>query len=279
MEYKQSFTRNLWNGAVLRLKKILLKEKGRFKINSFHKIYLKHLPAGKTHSGNLLGQKTLFRGGPDYLMGLNEIFVDGNYNQTLPENAFIIDCGSHIGMSIIFFKSICPTARITGFEPDAINYDLLMKNMSSHNLKDIKIINKAVWTSNTTLSFDMEASMSSHIVASETGTKVEACRLSDYLNEEVDFLKIDIEGAEYEVLKDIAPKLKNVAKLFVEYHGTFQQNNELVEMLDILVKNNFRFYIKETGPVYAQPFTGIKGNSLYDLQLNIFCINNNPPAK
>lgn len=271
---------NLWHGALLRLKKIFLREKNSFKVNRFYKIYLKHLPAGKTHSGKLLGRKVLFRGGPDYLMGLNEIFVDNNYNQTLSENAFIIDCGSHIGMSIIFFKSICPSSRIIGFEPDAMNYDLLMKNMSYHHLKNVKIINKAVWTSNTTLNFDMEASMSSHIIeSSENGTKVETCRLSDYLDEKVDFLKIDIEGAEYEVLKDIAPKLKYVSKLFVEYHGTFQQNNELVEMLDILVKNNFRFYIKETGPIYAQPFTGIKGDSLYDLQLNIFCINNNSAIK
>ena len=41
-------------------------------------------------------------------------------------------------------------------------------------------------------------------------------------------MKLDIEGAEYKVLKDIADNLGNVNNMFIEYHGTFDQNNELI---------------------------------------------------
>src|SRR5699024_1771569 len=101
--------------------------------------------------------------------------------------------------------------------------------------------------------------------------KTKAVRLRDFLNRQIDFLKIDIEGAEYEVLKDIKDHLDKVKKLFVEYHGSFEQNRELIEILNIITTAGFRFYIKEATELYTSPFMGKSKDSLYDIQLNIFC--------
>ena len=116
--------------------------------------------------------------------------------------------------------------------------------------------------------------MSSRIDSSqESGNTVEAVRLKEYLNQKVDFLKIDIEGAEYDVLKDIQPNLHFVQSLFLEYHGMFSQNKELVEILDIITKEGFHFYIKEATSVYDHPFLrSTETKKDYDVQLNIFCI-------
>ena len=54
-------------------------------------------------------------------------------------------------------------------------------------------------------------------------TTVTCVRLKDLLDDDIDFLKIDIEGAEYAVLKDCSDDLTNVKNLFVEYHGTYQK--------------------------------------------------------
>lgn len=276
MEKNTSFTQNLFNGIKTRIKDIFSGRKNQLRINWFYEKYLKHLPPDRAHSDHLLKFKTEFRGGPDYLNAIHEIFQEKVYDQTLPDNAFIIDCGGHIGISVIYLKEICPSAEILCFEPDKINFDLLVKNIRSHNLTKVSPVNKAVWTTDTILYFEMDGNMSSRIIkSSDKANQVEACRLFDYIDRKVDFLKIDIEGAEYEVLKDIAPKLDMVQKMFVEYHGSFEQNKELIELLTIFTEHHFRFYIKEAGPVYPQPFTEKRGNSIYDLQLNIFCMKNN----
>ena len=89
----------------------------------------------------------------------------------------------------------------------------------------------------------------------------------------MDFLKIDIEGAEYQVIKDISDKLHFVDHLFLEYHGTFGQNAELSELFTLLVKAGFSYYIKEATSVYNNPLDPHKTPGIsYDVQLNIFCL-------
>src|SRR6476469_10152941 len=125
------------------------------------------------------------------------------------------------------------------------------------------------------LSYEYEGTMSSKIVfdrKEKTSKLTKAIRLKDYLNRKIDFLKIDIEGAEYQVLCDVSDNLSFVKNLFVEYHGMFGQVSELSELFDLFSKNGFRYYIKEATPVYETPFLRDKKNSiLYDIQLNIFC--------
>ena len=109
------------------------------------------------------------------------------------------------------------------------------------------------------------------------GKKIKASRLKDFLNKKVDFLKIDIEGAEYAVIKDVQEMLFNVQNLFLEYHGSFNQNNELVDIFNILCNSGFQFYIKEATPVYRSPFFDAFQKSEkrdWDIQLNIFCFRN-----
>jgi len=235
--------------------------------------YLKHITPNKIHSHLLLNHKTFFYSGPQYLHGLKEIFIDGVYDQAFPENAYILDCGAHIGLSVIYLKSICPSAHIVCFEPDAKNFDLLQKNISSHHLKNIDAKNEAIWIENRSLNFIQEGNMASKIGSdsSVNTVSVKAVRLKGYLNQKIDFLKLDIEGAEYKVIKDIANSLTDVKNMFVEYHGSFEQNDELLEIFDIILKAGFKFYFKEAANNYDHPFLRKKNEQDYDLQLNIFC--------
>jgi hypothetical protein len=116
--------------------------------------------------------------------------------------------------------------------------------------------------------------MSSKIETVKNGgtIDVKAIRIKDYLNRKVDFLKIDIEGAEFLVIKDIRDNLHFVNNLFVEYHGNFIQQNELAELIDVIKNCGFTYYIKEATEVYKTPFTRTKNPLIpYDIQLNIFC--------
>ncbi len=271
-----SFIKNLFRGVQLRLK-ALRNPYREVNISWLMLKYYKHLPPGKTRTHRLFGKKFYFVSPAELLHGLKEIFIDKLYNQTLPERPYIIDCGANIGLSIIYMKKLFPDAEILAFEPDEKNFDLLSKNLKSFGYENIEIRKEAVWKENTILKFSNEGSMSSKIAEENSlqSLDVKAIRLKDFLNRRIDFLKIDIEGAEFSVIKDISGSLSTVGNLFIEYHGNLENNHELTEMLEIVNKNGFNFYIKEATSIYDSPFLRIKKTHIpYDLQLNIFCFRN-----
>lgn len=234
---------------------------------------LKHLPEGKLRKWQVGGRPLLFNSPEELIRGLKEIFVDKTYEQTLPPNAYILDCGANIGLSIINFKRICPSAHIIAFEPDPVNFEILNYNLRSFQLDKVEVNQAAIWKEKTRLTFSSTGSMGSSLSTTDpSGIEVPTVRLKDLLVRPVDFLKLDIEGAEYEVIRDAADALTFVKTMFVEYHGRFDQNHELLEILEIIQKAGFRFYLREASPVYPVPFKQEKKGQLpFDVQLNIFC--------
>lgn len=242
-------------------------------INWWQVRLLKNLPENQLNDITLWGHSFTCFGKHELIHGIGEIFLDEIYKTELPSNAKIIDCGAHIGISVLYFKKICPSASIIAFEPDEKNFELLQKNVSSYKLKDVTLLQEAVWTETKEISFHSDGSMSSKInldSQEDALSKVKAVRLHDIIDSEINFLKLDIEGAEYDVLKDIAPKLHLISNLFIEYHGKFNQNPELIEILEILQDAKYLFYIKEASNVYKTPFLRENNASNYDVQLNIF---------
>lgn len=237
---------------------------------------LKHLPPGKIHSLPLLNHRFYFTSKEEVLHGLHEIFDEEVYKINLPANALILDCGAHIGMSVMYFKHRFPDARVIAFEPDPSNFDLLSRNVHSFQFSQVELKNEAVWIEDTVLQFAGQGNMSSKIATDVATTNtntmaVKAVRLYNQVQERVHLLKIDIEGAEYTVIKDLEPKLHLVENIFFEYHGSFAENAKLNEILTIFTRNNFSYYIKEAFPVYPNPFVRENKTAPYDVQLNIFC--------
>ncbi|HYJ38747.1 MAG TPA: FkbM family methyltransferase [Chitinophagaceae bacterium] len=264
------------------LSKLLTDAKNRWKsifnedlrkagLNWFKVRALKYAPEGKDGIFELKGRKIHFKNGNELLYSLKEIYIDEIYKISFDiPSPYILDCGANIGLSLLYLKELSPSARITAFEPDESNYALLEKNTG--DLKNIILLKKAVWKENGTIQFASEGSLSSKIVTEpgSTAISIPAIRLRDYLTETVDFLKLDIEGAEYEVLKDCADKLSLVKNLFIEYHGQFQDLGELNEILGLLNRNQFYYYIREAAETYPTPFVRSENRPTYDLQLNIF---------
>ena len=271
---KKSFFKNIADGVKKKVDILLSNPYKEVNVNWFTLKYYKHLPAGKIRAHKLFNKSLYYYSAAELLHGLEEIFIDNIYQQQLPENAYVLDCGANIGMSVIYIKQHCPQAEIVAFEPDETNFELLNKNINSFGYSKVTLFKEAVWNENTTLLFSNESSMGSKIeMDNKANTKeVKAIRLKDFINRQIDFLKIDIEGAENVVLTDIADNLHFVKNMFLEYHGTFDQNTELVKLINIISESGFNFYIKEAAPIYHTPFLRKKNpNTPYDVQLNIFC--------
>ena len=107
---------------------------------------------------------------------------------------------------------------------------------------------------------------------SDTGKiiEVETIRLRDYLIRKVDFLKIDIEGAENEVIEDIKDLLHHVERIFVEFHSFNNKEQMLPEILAILKNAGFRLHISSPGLVSKNPFVKLNSYANMDNQLNIY---------
>jgi len=274
-----SFISKLFHGVLKRIKGVFISENKRAGLTWVREKYLKHAPEGKIRSYKYRGHKIYYNNPPEFLKTLQEIFINEIYKMDIPVGSIIIDCGANIGLSTIYFKQICPTAEIIAFEPDKTNYELFVKNIDSFKLEKVTAKKEAVWIQNTELTFSQDGNMGSKIDLEKSNSKitmVKAVRLSDLLDKKIFFLKMDIEGAEYAVLKDISTKLNNVQTLFVEYHGKFSQSNELTEIFNIIQKAGFNYYIRQAADNHVYPLMagGMMSDIPYDVQLNIFCFKN-----
>jgi FkbM family methyltransferase len=272
-----SLAANLSKGVYKKFRQSITNKYKKIGLSVLHVRRLKNLPENKYHTTKFFDGSITFFHREELIHGIEEIFINEIYKTSFPADSspVILDCGANIGLSVIYFKIHHPNSTITAFEPDEKNYELLVKNINSMGLSDVEVRKEAVWIKDTTLNFSSEGSTASRIEddnenKSKKSIRVKATRLNDLLKSKVDMLKMDIEGAEYEVIKDIEDKLHFVQLLFLEYHGTFQQNTRLTEMLDILTRNGFQFYIKEAHNVYQQPFHDHSSSTKYDIQLNIF---------
>lgn len=204
-----------------------------------------------------------------------EIFTQEIYKFNGAHNSgIILDCGANIGISTLYFAINNPQSTVYAFEPDKIIFELLSKNIRDNQLTNVVINNQAVWTENCELSFSNKGSEASQIDTTGTSpTKVKAIQLSNFLSqfEKIDFIKMDIEGAEYHVIQDCANQLYKVGNLFLEYHGTNAETDKLTTLLTIVKEAGFNVYIKMAADNLNKPFIEKSTGTPYDVQLNIFC--------
>lgn len=219
------------------------------------------------------GKKIRIPDAASYLFIYNEMFRKEIYKFSVNKrNPLIIDCGANIGLSILYFKKLYPESSIIAFEADPAIFKYLQYNISKFDLSDINLLNQAVWKEEGFLNFETEGADSGKLTTENkvNSLKVETVKLSTFLNTKVDFLKVDIEGAEYEVIRECSSMLRNVDRLFLEYHSYQGKNQCLDELLELIKKAGFRYVIQHGGAFSKHPFERIETYAGMDLQLNIF---------
>ena len=205
-----------------------------------------------------------------------EIYFEEYYKFQADTSAPVIyDCGANVGMSILYFKQLYPQARITAYEAEPQIAEYLTKNLHYNGINDVEVIRKAVWKDNLGVEFGEGQADDASIYGQGKKIRIPSVRLRDELAKEknIDFLKIDIEGAETDVLPDCADMLDRVQHLFVEFHAYIGQTQQLAKLLDVLEKAGFRYYI-DTNQHRKAPFVNhrYRNNNVMDLQLNISAV-------
>jgi len=169
-------------------------------------------------------------------------------------NPYFIDCGANIGVSVFYFKHLYPQSEILAFEPEPAIFNLLVKNIETNYLTNITTINSALSNTGENKTLLSDGNDSSKLllndkIAIQTQNnyvdKIVTCdQLSKYLDRQIDFLKMNIEGAEIFVLKEIGSGINNINETVIEYHYFSHQEQELHILLYLLHENDFIYSIR-----------------------------------
>lgn len=254
---------------------------------NFFKYYLWGPPSYLTLKGSSKKQEgslMLFKKRFYYHYGLafydtyREIFEKNIYEfKTNSFKPVIIDCGANMGLSVLYFSKKHPNAEIIAFEPDETVLPFLEKNIQSQEIKNVKLYKKAVWTEEKELEFFTDNGLGGRVgikYKNQTSKKIKSLRLRDFLNQPIVMLKIDIEGAEYNVIKDCEDKLYNVQHIFLEYHSFYDEEQHLQCILSIFKRQGFRYHLVQSFS-RRKPF--VENRLLcekYDMAINVFAYKN-----
>ncbi len=195
--------------------------------------------------------KTLYTKEPDTIDWINNF----------KSNSTFFDIGSNVGLYSIYAAKI-KNSKVYSFEPSVFNLDLLAKNIYLNKLHDkITIIplplndQKKISFFNLTdinkgaafSTFDKNYDHNGNNLSAEFKFKVAGSTLNDiteeFLIEEPDYIKIDVDGIEHLILRGSTNILKNVRSILIEVNDDFIHQKK--EIVDILIKNNFEKNINQ----------------------------------
>lgn len=162
----------------------------------------------------------------------------------------IVDCGSNIGLTSLYFSRCYPGARFVSVEPVRENIETLKLNFAAAGMTNFKVIEGGVWNEDRLLalndtfrdgkewSFNLrETDSSENSIQAYSLLKI----VNDF-NEPVDILKIDVEGTEKVLFADAAYTDKFLSKvkcIAMEIHDEFNCREQIYHALK---KANFFYY-------------------------------------
>ncbi len=194
--------------------------------------------------------KFLYRDESDQSV-IDEFFVDKMYRSVEYQISNIkypiLDIGAHIGIFSIYASILNPQSQIFAIEPEPENFKLLKHNLKLNGCKNVKAIHaalvpnchaelvsaslsshgkisKQVRDDNTiTLYLSKNTHNHSTVLVSTDYVQVPAINLERLIKEnkikKIGLLKMDMEGAEFEIISNIKyPIFNHIQNLVVEYH-------------------------------------------------------------
>jgi len=224
---------------------------------SFKTLLVRYFNCNFKHE-SILGYKLYIDYYPDFVSQFVEIFVNFIYYFSIKvKYPKIIDCGSNIGISIIFFKIVYPQSKIISFEPDPNIFKLLSLNIQTNKLNNITLYNNALFSNNKILKFydnsstdPLSAKSIANSIYSQNHSKkftfVKSLKLSKFINTNIDILKLDVEGAETKILYEIKNQIQKIRNIVLEFHThSTYRDNKLSIILNVFENNKFYFSIND----------------------------------
>lgn len=166
----------------------------------------------------------------------------------LRENPVIVDLGSNVGCTLVDFKMRYPGATVYGYEMHPENFE--MAKVNTKDLKAVHVYNKAVWTERGSVTFATKNltdafAIDKHAKGGDGAINIPSVSIADIIRDNnldtVDFIKMDIEGAEVEIFdSNNLDWLNNVSSMNIEFHNI--PDAKLNKYIDLLERFHFQVY-------------------------------------
>jgi len=248
---------------IQRLLKFILRRKlfkGQFRI--FMALFQRNLLSGvlaiaKPISGNfrINLDTNNFIDAAIYFTGDYEPYLKKQYKQLIHAGDYVLDIGANIGFHTMYFAELCgKEGRVFAFEPIQFNYDALLKNLSLNKFSQIHPVHAALGNENKEMEIHIDPSAKNPgaynlLTEGKKNTIITCLKGDDYLDNlslpKINFIKIDVEGYEYEVLKGLK---KNIVRyrptIIFEYDRNYQlkMNEDAGLIFDFFNELNYSFY-------------------------------------
>lgn len=187
-----------------------------------------------------------------------QIFLEHEYEKpskkikdliNISNSPVILDAGANIGCSALYFASFFTNSKVIALEPFPETFSILKNNLIVNN-PEILSLKAALWSRKSSIDFTFRDGKEWSIKTLETPKgKKKAIGLMDiektFKIKEIDILKVDIEGSEFEVFLNSETNcsmLSNIKSIVMEIHDDAGSRIELYEKLKA-----FRFDIIEMG--------------------------------
>lgn len=222
-----------------------------------------------------------------------ETFETTLVKKEIKKGDVVLDIGANIGYFTLVFSQIVGTnGKVFAFEPDPNNFALLKKNIENNNLKNVELIQKAVSDVSKPLSLYLcDYNHAQHrIYPSPRCNKkitVESTIIDEYFSEtefydKINFVKIDVEGSEYNAIEGMKKTLKSNPRLKMLCEFSPKQIREYglkpEDILNQLLSLNFKIFPITTAGEKIIPINYTKSiiDEIMNIGhgLNLFCIPN-----
>ena len=204
--------------------------------------------------GRLRGTKWIVGAGEHgYWLGSYEMNKRLAFEREIPNGAVLYDIGANVGyFSLLAAKLVGPEGRVYAFEPLPRNIEFLRKHIKINKFENIEVVDAAVSEHSGEAHFDLGASSAMGHLADSGGIQVRMVALDEMLEagelRPPDYMKVDVEGAEYEALKGARKVLEQFHPvLFLDTH----QREAHLPAIELLQSLGYEFEILDGKPLTA----------------------------
>jgi FkbM family methyltransferase len=174
------------------------------------------------------------------------------YKKYIRDGMTCVDVGANMGLMTVFMAKLAPNGAIFSFEPSQRFYKILNKNLKLNKIHNCTTYNTALGDTESVVHFDEDKSDDTTFKIDPSGkTYVQQLTLDSFFKNQscIDFMKIDVEGYELEVLRGGTETLSKTKILFIEFISENQSSSGHIgnEMIAMLSENFTLYTLTSTG--------------------------------